>query len=130
MGQGVTDNTFDPSVVGVDTIPVTYVFMDVNGCTDSATQEVIVEVCVGVNNILKKESIQLFPNPSNGTCTVLLEGWLGGIQIELIDVQGRVIYSERMSSPKRELTELPDGVYWVKVSNEHLTRTRKLIVLR
>nr|AWJ66337.1 Muc19 precursor [uncultured bacterium] len=129
IGQGVTNNIFDPSAVGINTIPITYVFVDGNGCVDSASQEVVVELCVGVNSIVKNESMHLFPNPSDGNVTIVFEGWLGDVRMELVDVQGRVIQTEVVTTAEVQLKEIPSGVYWIKASNENFVATKKLMVL-
>jgi len=40
-GVGVTGNTFNPSIAGVGSVPITYTYTDpVSGCTDSTTQNI------------------------------------------------------------------------------------------
>ncbi len=41
-GLGVTGNTFDPSVAGVGVHTITYTYVDSNGCSGSATDEVTI----------------------------------------------------------------------------------------
>jgi hypothetical protein len=41
-GTGVTGNTFDPAVAGASTTMITYSYTDGNGCSNSATQNAVV----------------------------------------------------------------------------------------
>ncbi|MCS6979747.1 MAG: PKD domain-containing protein [Flavobacteriales bacterium] len=41
-GTGVSGNTFTPSSAGIGTFPITYSFTDANGCTNTATQNIVV----------------------------------------------------------------------------------------
>ncbi len=41
-GSGITSGIFDPSVSGAGTIPVSYFYMDGNGCSDTATNSITV----------------------------------------------------------------------------------------
>jgi hypothetical protein len=44
-GAGVTGNQFDPAMAGAGNHTVTYSFTDSNGCSNSATTTIVVEVC-------------------------------------------------------------------------------------
>ncbi|MDD4604182.1 MAG: FISUMP domain-containing protein [Bacteroidales bacterium] len=41
-GTGVVNGTFDPSIAGVGSIPITYTYTDANGCINSTIQNLIV----------------------------------------------------------------------------------------
>ncbi|MCX7767686.1 MAG: PKD domain-containing protein [Flavobacteriales bacterium] len=41
-GTGVSGNTFIPSNAGIGTFPITYTYTDGNGCTNTATQNIVV----------------------------------------------------------------------------------------
>jgi len=43
-GTGVTGSSFSPAAAGVGTYPITYTYTDANGCTNSQTQQVTVNV--------------------------------------------------------------------------------------
>ena len=58
FGTGVSGTVFDPSVAGAGTHTVTYTYMDGNGCVDSASQDLVVELDnVSPTGIMSTDSI-------------------------------------------------------------------------
>ena len=56
-GNGVVNNTFNPSTAGVGTHLITYSYTDANGCSSSATKNIVVNPL---------PSATLIPNPTSG----------------------------------------------------------------
>jgi hypothetical protein len=56
-GNGVAGNSFTPSTAGVGTHSITYSYTDVNGCSSSATKNIVVNALPAAT---------LIPNPSSG----------------------------------------------------------------
>ena len=56
-GNGVAGNSFTPSNAGVGTHSITYSYIDANGCSSSATKNIVVNPL---------PSATLIPNPSSG----------------------------------------------------------------
>ena len=48
-GQGVTDNEFNPALVGAGDFSLTYTVTDVNGCSSSDTKELIVDLPASID---------------------------------------------------------------------------------
>ena len=63
-GPGVSGNTFDPATAGIGAHPITYTFTDGNGCTNSATDTMYVELCNGREEEIETSPVALYPNPS------------------------------------------------------------------
>lgn len=77
--------------------------------------------------------LRIIPNPSNGEFTLQLDFAISkGAQISIVDVNGAEVFSiqtkESISDIRLE-SELPGGMYFVKVINGASVFTEKLIVL-
>lgn len=73
-------------------------------------------------------SLVLYPNPASTTVT--LGGLQGGEQVELIDLQGRVRSSHIASQSvfTIDVSQIPQGTYYVRVTGDRDSAIRKLIV--
>jgi hypothetical protein len=70
-GIGVVGSTFDPTLSGVGTYPITYTFSN-NGCSSSQTQIIVVDNCSSLDEL--SELFRIYPNPSDGNFMILGEG--------------------------------------------------------
>ena len=77
--------------VGLNTIHVLTTIP--NGCFERDTTLLLVEVCVGINELKSDQlSVSVFPNPSSGLVSMLFDkGWGKKTTIEITDVQGKLI---------------------------------------
>ena len=73
--------------------------------------------------------ISIYPNPTNGVLNVFVEYPELFEYIEIRDVNGKMIFSELLMSGVMEmdLTELPDGVYFVRLVSEQNIFNHKVI---
>jgi len=88
-----------------------------------------------IDEIIESNSVTLFPNPSNGAFTVQLNASKSEeVNVELIDISGRVVYNDVVSCSVGinniaiDLNELPVGVYQVNLKVENNVISRKLII--
>jgi cyanophycinase-like exopeptidase len=82
-----------------------------------------------------QREIAVFPNPANGFLQVNLPGHLGGISIQMIDLQGVVWYSDIDSLTSSEtinigidIQNLPKGLYCLRISGSQGVAVRKIVV--
>lgn len=100
----------------------------VMGCTETnlitGTDSLLLSNSVGQN-----KTIDLFPNPARNILNINLEGYEGNTDIEIYDIQGRLVMGKRLNGYKTRLnvSALPAGVYMVKIKNKHEERTTKLV---
>jgi hypothetical protein len=93
-----------------------YHITDANGCTydNSAT----VSFGTGIGSFDQNNSISVFPNPSSGNFTIELPAEKTMWEVELTDLQGRVVYKEELSGTKLMLNAPSEnGVYLLRVTN-------------
>ena len=75
------------------------------------------------------------PNPAHSMLTVdLMQGYVGNVEVSLYDVTGRRVLSgsHDASSGRVDLllSELPSGVYIVRVSSGVISQTRNIVITR
>ncbi|MGB0368375.1 MAG: T9SS type A sorting domain-containing protein, partial [Flavobacteriales bacterium] len=119
-------------VLGLGTYEVS-VTVDQDGCTGvSNSFSLIVDACLGVEE-LGDLSIDVYPNPSNGQIVLDITGDSEGLMLEVMDVNGKRVYSEStgaITSGLRktvDLTNLATGMYFLKLDNGTSSTTKKII---
>ena len=123
-GTGVTGGSFDPSVAGVGTHTITYSFTDGNGCSNTATADIIVDGCVSIEEISITE-IKVYPNPTENNLTIELSG---DFNFEIVDARGRLIQNGNGSDLVKINTSAFDaGVYFVNVTTISETATIRVV---
>jgi hypothetical protein len=130
-GDGVVGNMFYPALAGVGSHEITYTYQNV--CIASAQQEMVVEVCTGIENaIISPVTISVFPNPFSDEFFIQSACNLHDSQVTLTDALGRNI-------PLKGVSQINDhtisfsrgsfsaGVYWIIVRDKSsVTRLRMI----
>lgn len=84
-----------------------------------------------LNNFINSETseIKLYPNPASDVVTISLKEAFNG-RLHLLDIQGKEIYSEAISSRKKEISvaQLKSGIYFVVLSSQETKWYTKLLV--
>lgn len=113
-----TSQTIDVTSNGSYSVTVT----TVNGCVDSDTINVTITASIieaGENNM----SLSLFPNPTSGNFNIsIVDLYTEQLKIDLLDVNGKVIYQEIIQHPATTFTHPIEisyqnaGIYFVRVT--------------
>lgn len=123
-GTGIVNtDQFDPGT-GVGTYTITYAYTDGNGCTGSASQDIVVDICTGIDEGVF-DYLQVFPNPTFDEFTIVLDG---EFTYRLLDTRGRLI-QEGGSLNKQNINVSPyeAGVYFVNISAQGATTVVRLV---
>ncbi|MCP4440211.1 MAG: PKD domain-containing protein [Aureispira sp.] len=114
--------------------PGTYtVILSINNGECSDTQSVNI-VFVNVQDVNQEDlMIQLAPNPTQSNTVVTLNRASDqDIQIELVDINGRLLQQQQLPagrlSKTLDLSELSPAVYWVRLRSASFTEVRKLLI--
>lgn len=126
----------DLTASGVGT---TTIYIEVDDGEDVAVDSFLVEVddcSVGLDANFFARRFEVYPNPVRERLHYDLELYVAveRMQVELIDVTGRVLADEVHAQPSAELKgsmdvhQLPQGIYFLRVSSELYSFTKKVAV--
>lgn len=123
-GTGTAGTSFDPSVAGIGTHTLTYDYTDANGCSASATSDIIVDGCLSLEDIQTSE-LSIFPNPINNELNILL---LGDFDFEIIDSRGRLVANGNGNDTITiNTSNYESGIYLVKIKSDQLSSTVRIV---
>ena len=98
-GPGVTGTSFDASAAGVGNHVLVYTFTGPNGCDATASLNVDVVVCTGIDNLDGIETISIYPNPYVSALNIMFDDAIAGeLSIKLLDVTGRVLMTQNVNT--------------------------------
>lgn len=88
---------------------------------------------LSVNDVaITASSVKVFPNPSNGQINISSTQFTGKISIQVADLLGRIVYDKTeenfISEKSIDLSQLQKGVYIIKLSNETINQSEKIII--
>lgn len=87
---------------------------------------------LGIDYFKNSDMIRVFPNPSNGDITVRINQFTGKVNLQVIDLNGRVVYSLNNTDFSIEksinLNQLQKGMYVIKIDGDNLQYTKKIIL--
>lgn len=112
-GVSLVADEFDPATAGVGTFTLTYDYTDGNGCAASATSDIVVDGCAGIEE-LNNEAVVLFPNPA--TSEVVVAG-VTAQTLQVIDLSGTVV--SESASNTISVEGLASGMYILNVITEN-----------
>lgn len=102
--------------------------------TSTFTNNNAVNCFVGVSELSQETNLSVYPNPTTGITTVIVELSLNTeSQIEIYNLSGSLVQSERLivtsgdTKQQIDISNLPSGVYLLKVSSNNISKTIKLI---
>ena len=123
--NGANSQTYTATSNGNYAVEVT-----ANGCSDTSACIAISIVDLEENTLFNHVSI--YPNPNNGEFSINFENYSGKVNIEIVDVTGKSVYSSKENvkpnvSLDVDLGSVTSGLYFVKVSGDHDTNTIRVI---
>lgn len=99
---------------------------DVNGCTDTASVSVVVDLCLDIKSIASG-SLHVYPNPSKGLFYVETKEQL---TFNVYNSLGEMISSTKSNSGRVtiDLSAFENGIYLLKVINDNGDQKTKVLV--
>jgi hypothetical protein len=118
-GNGVANNEFTPADALVGVNEITYTYEDVNGCSASASQNIVLKLCTSIEVLEPGINMSLYPNPANDYLMLNTDNALVGGTILIYDLQGKLVASETIRGAFTQIatTQLSFGTYSVKIVN-------------
>lgn len=124
---GATNQSYTISQTGNYSV----IISDVN-CSDTSTKKTV--VFVGVTELLNVNSLQIYPNPSDGN--FIIEGKMNSkenLQISIINILGKEILNLQIQNVNRifkkqiSLNEMTDGIYFLRMKTGQQSIVRKIV---
>lgn len=109
---GATNPTFNPTANAIYAVVVT------NNCGSDTS------ICTAVSTIgladQQQSEIAIYPNPNNGHFTILLSENNGSAKLEVLDLNGRIIFESILGEQANELhlESLSSGTYWLRINQQ------------
>jgi hypothetical protein len=127
-GSSVGGGIFNPSLAGVGNHIIQYSFVDANACSAFAYDTIMVDVCIGVDEIANT-SVKAYPNPGNGLINIVVDGKLNLIPCEIYNAAGMSVKSFILSNTNNiiDLSEFANGLYLVKMQIDEKLETMRYI---
>lgn len=102
---------------------------DANGCSGTTNFALTVEECTGIDELLANQNdVTVYPNPTTGIFKIEANG--AEIKsVDLFDITGRNISSAsiRNNTTEINISQLPNGIYSVKVNTGETVKYLKII---
>lgn len=109
------------------------VTVDEGGCTGTSNSFVLtVDACAGISELAGLE-IEVYPNPTAGDVVLDITGKSNGFLLEVLDVNGKVVYSETIGEivsglrKSIDLKNVATGLYFLKLDDGQSSTTTKLL---
>jgi hypothetical protein len=128
-GNNVGGSSFDAPSAGVGNHTITYSYTASNGCSSAATQNITVEECLSLSEIVNF-SISIAPNPASEMLFITFDG-TAEVSYTMYTEDGRVVVSNsQLSSNGTELNvrNFAAGIYFIHFSSNQGSMTKKVIV--
>lgn len=129
-GTSVVNNSFDPGA-GIGSYTITYTFSDANSCVNSASFEITVDDCAGIENQVEYGFI-IAPNPANHDLVVKAKSSINQSNIQMISVVGKIMDIPMTMidahAVKLDVSSLSKGTYFIRLVENDYQSTRKVII--
>jgi hypothetical protein len=128
-GTAVSGNTFAPATAGAGTFNIVYTYINGNGCTNSDTSQIIVDLCSGIQTVSENSGFDIFPNPFHNAITVNCNNLDETATVELFNVLGEVVLTRQITSlsTEIEIPNLESGIYFIKFTSGENSMTKKIV---
>jgi hypothetical protein len=114
--SGATSQSYTPTINGIYALEIT-----TNYCVDTSA-------CIVVNNVSIAENaanISLYPNPTNNSITLDIEGHNGEVNVEVYDFTGKLL--KTTTNTTISMSEYAKGIYVFKVAYGNRVEELKVV---
>ena len=84
-----------------------------------------------VNYFENDDLVRIYPNPNNGNFNIRINNYIGKVNIQVIDINGRIVnefINEDFNIEKSlNLSSFQSGMYIIKINGDNLNYTKKII---
>ena len=133
-GSGIDGNMFVPELADIGYNEIVYTIDD-GECVESISFEILVTICTSVIDKDLDQSLQVYPNPSNGLLVLEIgDSKLSAIEFSLHDIQGRKLMTDHIDVKQNltkinyQLDHLSNGVYLIKLESDMGIVSRRIFL--
>lgn len=87
---------------------------------------------LGIDYFQNEDLITVYPNPTKGFVTISMNQFIGKINIQIIDINGRIVSDMKNidfnQQKEIDLSNFQSGVYILKINSESVNVTKKIIL--
>lgn len=95
------------------------------GCIDNFCKNISFS-SVGIDENGDKNSLMIFPNPTNNNLTIVNAGF-DVKELTIVDVLGKTVKTSITDKNSINVAELPNGVYFIKISSNEYSKTQRFV---
>lgn len=120
-GTAVSAGVFSPVMAGIGQHHILYTYLDTNGCTDTASAILVVQICPLVAEVTRDTNLMLIPNPFYGSCDIIIPLSIKESILFIYSIDGclqRVINISNQNT-RLELDGLSKGMYYLLLTDNH-----------
>lgn len=134
-GNIVNNNTINLLNALAGNYNITYSYTDANGCSNSGSAQLTIQVCGGILETANTISMDVFPNPAMQQVTVRASDINGKAILRAIDLTGQILLQRQLNASGSiaefiSVAEWPAGMYQIQLTNGSYTATQRLVVAR
>ena len=133
-GDGATGSvTFNENWIGTAMLKVKGISELCGDGEFSENFEITCDICANIDESILSNSLNIFPNPTNGKFTVQFNMNIGTTQIEVVNLLNEVVYSNSMDVKSNtavniDLSDNADGLYFVRLRAQNTESIKKIVV--
>jgi len=126
--DGSTTQTLAPTVSDVYSVIVT----DANGCVGTDTTIIVINTCVGVDELTSDTEIKMYPNPTQGGLTIEFAAFNNDVVMNVLNIYGQVVRTGKLTSATTvlDLNDLSEGTYILQLQSEDSITVNKFVINR
>jgi len=123
----ITGNSL-PNNQSYSGLQITCIYTDENGCVSPESSAIL-----STEDVVNAAGITVFPNPNNGRFEVRFGDANGKVEIEVIDVLGKVVYGNNVAATSGmieviDLSGFESGVYQLNLNGESINTTHSVVI--
>jgi hypothetical protein len=137
IGAGVTTNTtgsyFNPTTATQGPHIILYNYTGPNGCSNTAKDTLVVNACVGVEELSSNFTMNIYPNPTSGNVTIEMDSPEDlSAHVSIMTIDSKLVYETTIDgngfiSKTIHLNDLADGIYYLKLDTKSASKTYKIL---
>jgi hypothetical protein len=129
-GSGmINDTVFDPMMANLGFNVITYAYTDSLGCTGSAVDSILVDICTDLSYHISgvNPQVSIYPNPNNGAFTVITTAYA---DMMIYDAQGKLVAAQKVqANVQNQINIESSGMYLITIVAADGSRTTQRVVV-